>query len=586
VDESIALAQRWGDLEELARGLFVRARILANTELREEMIEATFEALDAVERIRDLQPEGEVRARVFGRFADDYRRSANGFLGDPALAPAAEDIDRAFVVMERMRARSLLETLDAAGATVALLPETPLVEERAGVLEEAATIRRRLGSRELPNAERKELLNELADLEQREASLRDSISSQDPAFASVRGNVSISLREVQDALRPDQAMLAFQVQESIKDADQPFYSGAWVTAVTRSDVSAYPIPNGTETRSRIRLFLALLERRDGSGAHGAAQLYDDLLVRAIDGLPDGITSLVLIPDGPLHRLPFAALVDSATSSALAERFEIVVVPSAATWLRLRDGPTEVTRSTLLAFADPLRTAGKNGGEDLGPLPHARREAAALRRNVGGEARVLVGSEATETAFKKAERTDYALIHLAAHAVVNDEHPERSAVLLAQSDASDDDGLLDFGEVVALDLDGQLVLLSACRSASGPLIGGEGVMGLANAFFQAGARVVVAGLWRVRDRETALLIDRFGKHLARGSSVAAALANAKRDLIRRGAPPAAWAGMVVLGDGDLQPLEPKRSPFRAWILGGTVAAVAVLLVILLVLYRRR
>jgi len=177
--------------------------------------------------------------------------------------------------------------------------------------------------------------------------------------------------------------------------------------------------------------------------------------------------------------------------------------------------------------------------------------------------VLQGEEATEAALKSADLSRYGVIHLAAHAVVNDEYPEKSAVLLAPGDPdSGEDGVLRFDEVAALDLEGQVVVLSACRSASGPLIGGEGVMGLANAFFQAGARTVVAGLWPVRDREAAALVDRFGGHLGDGRSVGQAMTLARRDLIRAGAPRAAWAGMVVLGDGEAVPLPGDSSSWGA------------------------
>lgn len=113
-------------------------------------------------------------------------------------------------------------------------------------------------------------------------------------------------------------------------------------------------------------------------------------------------------------------------------------------------------------------------------------------------------------------------------------------------------------MVSLDLDGQLVLLSACRGASGPLIGGEGVMGLANAFFQAGVRTVIAGLRPVRDNETSLLVDQLGRHPSEGRRVATTLALARRDLMERELPPAAWANMVVLGDGDLVPFPGGRA----------------------------
>jgi hypothetical protein len=106
------------------------------------------------------------------------------------------------------------------------------------------------------------------------------------------------------------------------------------------------------------------------------------------------------------------------------------------------------------------------------------------------------------------------------------------------------------------------------------------MGLANAFFQAGARTVVAGLWAVRDRETARLIERFGRHLGKGESVASALALSRRASIRSGAPPAAWAGMVVLGDGDLVPFPggrpgPGASNRLGLIVAASIASAAML-----------
>ena len=117
------------------------------------------------------------------------------------------------------------------------------------------------------------------------------------------------------------------------------------------------------------------------------------------------------------------------------------------------------------------------------------------------------------------------------------------------------------------------MLSACSSNTGAMLRGEGVMSLARAFFQAGAHTVVASLWRLRDDEAADLFDRFYRHLGRGRSVAAALQAAQRDMIRDGAPAAAWAGLVVLGDGDLVPLPGGRKgwdvPVWAWAAGGAL-----------------
>jgi hypothetical protein len=103
------------------------------------------------------------------------------------------------------------------------------------------------------------------------------------------------------------------------------------------------------------------------------------------------------------------------------------------------------------------------------------------------------------------------------------------------------------------------------------------MSLARAFFQAGAHTVVASLWRLRDDEAADFFDRFYRQLGRGRSVAAALQGSQRELITEGAPAAAWAGIVVLGDGELVPLPGGRKgwtlPVWGWLLAGLLALLA-------------
>ena len=165
---------------------------------------------------------------------------------------------------------------------------------------------------------------------------------------------------------------------------------------------------------------------------------------------------------------------------------------------------------------------------------------------------------------------YGILHFATHAVTDESNPDRSGVLLAPGDPKQD-GLLQIREIVDLDLDGRVVVLSACSSNTGALLRGEGVMSLARAFFQAGAHTVVASLWRLRDDEAAGFFDRYYRHLGRGVSVAAALQAAQSELIAEGAPTTAWAGLVVLGDGDMVPLPGGRKgpqiPFWVWGLGG-------------------
>jgi CHAT domain-containing protein len=202
----------------------------------------------------------------------------------------------------------------------------------------------------------------------------------------------------------------------------------------------------------------------------------------------------------------------------------------------------------------------------------------------------VGAEASEAYLKAADLDDYSILHLAAHAVVDEGKPERSAVLLAAG-SEREDGLLQVREIARLELRDRVVVLSACSSASGETIAGEGPLGLARAFFAAGARTVVASLWPLRDDEAAALAEDLARHLGRGSSVGAALAAARRDRIAAGATPAAWAGLVVIGDGNLVPLPRGRArwttpPVALTALATLLAAALSMMAALLVRRARR
>jgi CHAT domain-containing protein len=160
-------------------------------------------------------------------------------------------------------------------------------------------------------------------------------------------------------------------------------------------------------------------------------------------------------------------------------------------------------------------------------------------------------------------------------LVDDAHPERSGLLLAPG-ADDEDGLLQIREVVGLDLAPGAVVLSGCRSASGAVLEGEGVLSLARGFFVAGARAVVGSLWPLRDDEAAALFEDLYRHLGDGKNLADALTATRRDRMQAGAPTAAWAGVVLFGDGDFVPLPGGRRGWRwAWWQLALAAAVLAL-----------
>ncbi|MDX1501513.1 MAG: CHAT domain-containing protein [Thermoanaerobaculia bacterium] len=386
------------------------------------------------------------------------------------------------------------------------------------------------------------------------------------------------LDALERSLGEREAVLGFQL---VRDRDVWGGSpgGAWVTVSTRHGTRLLPLPGLAALEPRIAMALALLARRDGSHAAAAAALHRDLLEEAVRGLPLAVDRLLLVPDGPLHRLPFAALPDAA-GRPLGDRFELARAPSAAVWQRLR-ALAAPRAAGIVAVVDPLSDGSVSAARawlpadapDLGPLLFARREGRALTRAFGPACRVLAGSEAAEPAVT-ARLPGARLVHFATHALVDSRSPERSAVVLAPAGGAD--GLLAAPEIARLELDAPLVVLSTCDSAAGPLLRGEGAMSLARAFFQGGARTVVASLWRLRDREAASLFDRFYRHLGRGATVATALRMTQRDLRRRSVPARAWAGVTVLGDGGWAPAPETRRGGRsapAWLLALLAVAAA-------------
>lgn len=525
-------------------------------------------ALDAIEALRDQQGGSAGQPGLFSTWADNYYWLSGRLL-------EAGQVERAFVVIERMRSRTLIDALglsrSGAGAS------TAFHARRADLILDIAQVQRRLLDPGLGARKRDDAEAELGRLEIEEADLRARIARADPAFATLRRPSFFSLEQVRGALAADEALLSFQIAPW-KSLAGDFGGGAWLLVSTRGGTKLYRLPGRTELRRTVNAFTGLFEERDGSESRGAAILYEDLLRPALAEMPAEVRRLVIVADDFLHVLPFSALRPEAGSAPLAARYEITLEPSATLWRRWRETRPAPALTPAIVFADPVTRLEK--------LPSAREEGESVRRYLGG-VELLVGEEASESYLKKDGAAPFGLFHFATHAVTDDVNPERSAVYLSPGDPKED-GLLQIREIVDLELDGKIVVLSSCKSASGEILRGEGVMGLARAFFQAGAHTVVASLWPLRDDEGAALFDRFYLHLGRGRSVAAALQSAQRDRMEDGAPAAAWAGVVVLGDGDRVPVPGGRRglSLSPRMLTALLAAAVLLSLGLLVLRRRR
>jgi tetratricopeptide (TPR) repeat protein len=526
---------------------------------RSDAIRDSLAALDTIETLRRLQDTVQSAAEAFSLRTPEYYWLS----GRLVLGGSSDDVGLAFSITERLRARALLDTRARAPAPAD--PAHPAVTERRALLRNIAAAQRRLLDPSLAEPDRQTILARLDLLEEREQSAA-RLAALSTKGTRTAERTFAGLADVQAALREDEALLSFQIGVSTT-SDGNFGGGSWLIAVTSGHHATYRIPDRPHFAARIPIFTGLLSRNDGLETHAAVRLYADVFSGALRHLGPSIKRLILVPDGPLHQLPFDVLRPGSRSEPLGVSYELYVTPSATLWLDWRRSSPVPTRRRALALADPEliaatsttapgeRSGVLDRGLALARLPHARRESRAIERALGA-VDTLDGALASEHVVKTRELRDYQILHFAAHAVADDVRPERSALFLAPG-SENEDGLLQRREIAELDLDGRIVVLSACRTASGAVVNGEGMLSLARAFLEAGARAVVGTRWPIRDEDAATLFESFYGHLGRGVSLASALASTRREAIASGRTPQVWAALVLLGDGTLHPFADER-----------------------------
>lgn len=232
---------------------------------------------------------------------------------------------------------------------------------------------------------------------------------------------------------------------------------------------------------------------------------------------DGAARLIVIPSGPMIGLPLESLRDER-GRWLDDRFAISYTPSATVfgWLAERGRRRAGERAHRAGGADHALVVADPSLHSAPQLLFSRREADGIAARLPGST-MLLGSDASEARLTRLAAADslrqYRLLHIATHALVDNRMPGRSALLLADGDDPAHDGRLTTHEIMRdWQLDADLVTLSGCRTALGPQAPGEGYLGFAQALFQAGAHNLLVSLWRVEDRATAMLMERFYRNL--------------------------------------------------------------------------
>jgi CHAT domain-containing protein len=317
----------------------------------------------------------------------------------------------------------------------------------------------------------------------------------------------------------------------------PERSYLWV--ISAGGMQAIPLAGEHQITEDIDSWRSLLldEKRDALAASSAVggRLYANLIGPAEPWIARG-TRVVIVPDGSLHNLNFEMLAPQKPRPHYwIEDVLISVAPSLGI---LQDAQaTRVQAGTsLLLMGDPEPVP------DYPKLPQAAAEIDNLEHQIApGESSVYRGAQATVDAYRAAAPQQFSFIHFAAHAEANERSPLDSAIILSPMQNG---YKLYARDVMELPLNAGLVTISACRGAGARTLSGEGPVGLAWAFFQAGARNVVTSLWDVNDRSTADLMNRFYSGITAGKPYAVALHDGK--LAERSVHPQPyfWAGFQL------------------------------------------
>jgi CHAT domain-containing protein/tetratricopeptide (TPR) repeat protein len=565
-DEALRLARLIANPSTEQAALYVRAVALQKLNRVDEAIASIASATSGVESLRGSIQRAELRTSYLAKVRSYFDLQIDLLQQKGAVAAA-------FEVAERGRARTLLDGLAESAAKISRGVDPALVKAERAVqtqLNAKENYRVQVALRDGEASPRAAAIGrDIGRLLEQWNDLRVKIRVSSPEYAQLQAPEPVTLDRVQRTLLDAGSALVEYHLGAVR-------SYAWV--IDRTSITVHPLPAAETIEAIARPYHELLSRDIDSlstaardehqrriaalGARLAAAVWKPLEARTRG------RRLLIVADGVLQYVPFAALPASSGEPLVADH-EIVYLPSASVLdsIRHRSRPIQAT-TPVAVFADPVFSindprfgqrrdatvpaqARASDGGQYGRLRFSRTEADAIVRVSPAAFAALDFTAAKETLATRNLRR-YRVLHFATHGILNAEHPELSGLVLSliDADGKPTDGFLRLHEIYNLDLDADLVVLSACRTALGREVHGEGLIGLTRGFMYAGASRVVSSVWNVDDRASAQLMARFYDAMfARGLSPASALREAQLSLLRqaRWDSPHYWAAFGLQGD---------------------------------------
>lgn len=512
---------------------------------------AADQALTLLESIRSQVPQS-LRASFYSR-----KRQFFDLLVDLAMAPRTPQSGaEGLLAAERGRGRALIDLMTSSGL---LLPiPADLAQRQTRIQRQIDFLAVRLS--ELPPERQADLRNKIQLLVAEDEELESRI--RQPLASTPLGQPLSSVEELHHYLPPHSALLEFYL-----GAKQSYM---WL--VDGNQVRTFVLPSAhaisAEARPIVDDFGRLLERRRSP----ALQVDFDRALKKLSATLLGPLKdvplpklLILVPDGILDRVPLAALKPEGTSPPLGLAHDLVQVPSAA-YLAFGKKPRRVAefRKSILAMADPVFSASDPRVTDRPDTP-SRPEAhspltrlpftgeiSTIQRLVPPTRRkVYRGFAASRATLDNLRLADFGVLHFSTHALIDDQIPELSMIALSLVDKIGHpvDGYVRPYQFAQFQLEGSIVVLSACDTALGKQVLGEGLAGFTGSLLYAGAAQLVLTLTKVDAEASAGFLREVYRIFLRGKgSMEAAVTFARRQLAhsRRFSDPYYWASFIVIG----------------------------------------
>ena len=483
--------------------------------------------------------------------------------------------EQAFRLAERGKARSFLDLLAESLSRVRGGIDKELLEKQDAYLEALTKLRQELELASLDGVDTERIAGLKEDLQSKEGEyllFRQDIKDKYPRYYDLQFPAPVNLASVQQNLLDRNAVL---LEYFLGDSS----SALW--AVTNKKAELYRLPGRKDLQEQVEVLRYQFKNpytgRIEDLVQASHRLFMTILEPAKEFLRRGKT-LIIIPDGILHYLPFEALVSELPEDGeslayhslqyLVNSHPIVYGHSASVMskLSLNRGLREFPEGkTFVAFGDPVfgketktldGILSTRGGSRAGlsRLPHSGDEVRRIAELFGEEAAgVYIREDATEANVKEeGNLEDVRYVHFATHGIINEKQPDFSGLVMTQNENPDQDGFLEAAEIFNLKLNADLVTLSACESGLGRMIRGEGLVGLTRAFMYAGTPTVLVSLWSVYDRSTSELMVAFYDKLVNDKhNKAEALRAAQLSMIDGEvfSHPFYWAPFVLVGDWE-------------------------------------